>query len=205
MFTKAIIQQLKQNNISVDADKTKQRTVQLWKAASKADQQLILTLTGVARSTIQRAYRTGSISAKLVAAIAQTLDVNPFYLTGESDDAGVGSDDLLKALLQNHKYDKLLAELAREERRQQRKVKNEAAAESDENESAESEDVCTEDTTECECAEPAFPVIDAKTQAILSGVTEEEVVLLVKSVLLRAKANEKYAALAVKLKLLLLS
>lgn len=75
MFDKSIIQKMKQTNISVDMEKTKERAERVWKNASKADRAIVLELADVKGSTVQRAYRTGSISAKLVVALSQTLNI----------------------------------------------------------------------------------------------------------------------------------
>ncbi len=128
MFTQAIIQKLKQNNISTDTEKTKQRANDVWKAASRESQNAILSLAGVARTTVQRAYKTGSISAKLVVPMAQELNISPLYLTGEADEPGECSEALLKELLQDHKYDKLLEEYEREQRKPTRRPRKAAVA-----------------------------------------------------------------------------
>ena len=105
-----LVSKLKQSNISKDGDKTKARVKPLWKAASKDKRETILSLADVKEVSIRRAYTTGSISAKLAAAISRTLNVNPYFLTGQVDEAGKYSETLLVELLKEHKYDKQLAE-----------------------------------------------------------------------------------------------
>jgi len=115
------IQKLKQTNISIDGAKTKERVEKLWKAAAAEQKEAILQLAGVIAATIYRVYRTGSISAKLAVPLAQTLKVNPFYLTGQEDEPGEFSDDALRKLLLKHGYQKIVAEanLKRPYKRQQ--------------------------------------------------------------------------------------
>jgi len=110
MEFKELVSKLKQSNISKHGDKTKARVKPLWKTANKDEREAILSISDVKDVSIRRAYVTGSISAKLVAAISKTLNVNPYYLTGQVDEAGEYSETLLVELLKDHKYDKLLTE-----------------------------------------------------------------------------------------------
>jgi len=121
MIEAKYIQQLKQSNISVDGDKTKERVEKLWKAAAAEQKDAVLELAGVIAATVYRIYRTGSISAKMAVPLAQTLNVNPFYLTGEEDEPIEFSDDALRKLLLKHGYQKIVAEanLKRPYKRQQ--------------------------------------------------------------------------------------
>ncbi len=127
MLNQATIKQLKQSNISRDGDKTKERVEALWKAASAQQKQAVKSLAGVATQTVYRVYNTGSISAKMTVAFSQALNVNPFYLTGESDERGECSGNALRELLQKHGYRKLLAEREIAEKKVTRKLKVEAA------------------------------------------------------------------------------
>jgi hypothetical protein len=93
------IKELKQTNVSVNADSTKQRVKDVLKTASKEQRTEIETLSGLKRSSIDRVYAKGAISAKIAIAIAQTLNINPAYLTGETDEQGECTDKALKAFL----------------------------------------------------------------------------------------------------------
>ncbi|MCL2299758.1 MAG: hypothetical protein FWC27_06380 [Firmicutes bacterium] len=112
MLTTPQIKSLKQVNISVDAEKTKERVVQVWKSAKNAVKNDVVALAGCAKNTVYRVFDTGSLSIKLAIAIGQVLDVNPYYLTGEADEQGNFSEALLLQILEQHGYKKLLAELA---------------------------------------------------------------------------------------------
>ena len=98
MLDANFIQKLKQTNISIDGAKTKERVEKLWKVAATEQKEAILELAGVIAATIYRVYRTGSISAKLAVPLAQTLNVNPFFLTGQEDKPGEFSDEALRKL-----------------------------------------------------------------------------------------------------------
>jgi len=88
MIDSTIVQRLKQTNISRNGEKTAQRVQQLWKAATKEQKNAIEESAGISRATIYRVYNTGSVSAKLVTPMAFNFNVNPKYLTGETDDKG---------------------------------------------------------------------------------------------------------------------
>jgi hypothetical protein len=190
--TKEFIQKLKQSNISVDAGKTKQRVREVWKAASKAQQNAILASSGVKRTTLQRAYTTGNISAKLAVPIAQTLNLSPKYLTGEHDEVGEYSDIQLIELLREHKYTKLLKEIAT----------NAPAKKPRQKPPVETVEAAPASFVEIETV--VAPVL-AEAPAFAGDLTEDEVILLVKSLLLKAKAGGKHAAAADQLKALLLA
>ena len=216
MITEDLIRQLKQVNVSKDVEKTKQRASEAWKAASKDARETILTLTNLALSSIQRAYKSGSISAKIVVAFAQVLNLDPLYLTGEADEKGACSEELLRAFLSDHGYQKLLPEpeQAKPKRRRQSKPKAseqtetvpapEAAPTTETSAAPEMSSAQSEESAEVlsEAQEPA-PICE-ETQAFLDSVTEDEIMLLVKTVLLRAKAGGKHAEKAQQLKLFLL-
>ena len=84
---------------------------ELFKAASKTEKASIESMSGLRRATMYKAIGTGNLSAKLAVSIAQTLNVNPFYLTGESDDRGTCSDKIIRNFLigKDKAYEKLLA------------------------------------------------------------------------------------------------
>ena len=112
MLNTSQIKPLKQVNISVDAEITKQRTEQVWKAAKSAEKDDVVALAGCAKATVYRVYQTGSISIKLAIAFGQAMNINPYYLTGETDKPGEFSEALLLQMLEQHGYKKLIAEYA---------------------------------------------------------------------------------------------
>ena len=64
-----------------------------------------------------RVYNTGSISAKIVIAIAQILNINPFFLTGEADERGECTDEILRSFLTAKGYGDLVEEPAKPARK----------------------------------------------------------------------------------------
>ena len=112
MLTTPQIKSLKQVNISVDAEATKQRVEQVWKSAKNAVKNDVVALASCSKNTVYRVFDTGSLSIKLAIAIGQVLNVNPYYLTGEADEPGEFSEALLLQLLHQHGYTTLAEEIA---------------------------------------------------------------------------------------------
>ncbi|MDR3312846.1 MAG: hypothetical protein LBS96_00125 [Oscillospiraceae bacterium] len=187
MLNQATIKQLKQSNISVDGEQTKQRVEVLWKAASSQQKQTVKALAGVATQTVYRVYNTGSISAKLVVAISQALNVNPFYLTGEAEEPGECSGGALRELLQKHGYRKLLAERELAEKKVTRKLKAEADAADEQTEAPTEEEAPAEEVAEAPVAEEAAPLVTIQLE-------EEELQLLLRALLLRVRVGVPGAA-----------
>ena len=122
MINATLIQQLKQSNISKDGPKTSAHVQEVWKAASAADKQAVCDLSGSAKATIYRIFKTGGISAKLALAMAQVLRADPLFLTGESDERGEYNEAAAKMFLSRLGYDKLLMEQEKAVRRAQREA-----------------------------------------------------------------------------------
>ena len=110
MITADIIQKLKRSNVSVNADLTTQRTKDALKAAKRAEKNEIDALAGVNRVSINRVYATGNISAKVAIAMAQVLNIDPFFLTGEADERGECTDETLQSFLTAKGYADLIEE-----------------------------------------------------------------------------------------------
>lgn len=183
MFDKGFVQQLKQSNISVDAEATRKRVAQEWKSTSRSEQTAVLALAGVARASVQRAYKTGCISAKLVVSLAQTLNISPLYLIGRSDERGEYDEDVVLDLLQQHGYSKLLRAQSYGMGKRKKKMPR---------------------PTDLQGG-IGYAELSPEVQAMADALTEDDMALLLRSALLRAKAGGHYAELAQRLKLLLLA
>ncbi|HCC36083.1 MAG TPA: hypothetical protein DEQ02_10855 [Ruminococcaceae bacterium] len=129
MLSTEVIKRLKQVNISVDSGKTRERTKEIWKAAKAAEKRAVRELADISVNTVYRVISTGSISIKIAAAIGQTLNLNPFYLTGEADERGECSDDLIKKILIKHGYEKGLAGQEKTVKKAKRTAKKQVAPE----------------------------------------------------------------------------
>lgn len=173
MIDTEFIKKLKQTNASVDKDKTIERVKAQWKKATNATKQQLLELADISRATIYRIYNTGAISVKTAVPLAMLLDVDPRYLTGQSDQAATCTDESLWNFLLDHGYNKLLAGHDPQSLRKSnrgRKPKTEELQE----QAAE-----TKAPAESEVAAPRSS----------SHLSEEEMVLLLKAVMVRAKAG----------------
>ncbi|MDR2753526.1 MAG: hypothetical protein LBB50_04370, partial [Oscillospiraceae bacterium] len=131
MITTALIQKLKQGNVSEDTQKTGQRVQALWHTASATQKQSICDVSGNARPTIYGIVKTGRISVKLLLVMSQFFHVDPLYLTGQVDSPGAHSEAEAEKLLSRLGYDKLLIEqenAVRHAQRETAKSKKTAAA-----------------------------------------------------------------------------
>ena len=229
-----LVSKLKQSNVSKDGDKTKARVKPLWRAANKDQREAILSLADVKDVSIRRVYVTGSISAKLASAISRTLNVNPYYLTGQVDEVGEYSEGLLVALLKDHKYDSLLAEAGLigivEKKRGRRKattakdkesiaapietsVVGETVATPEEKSVAtttadapEEQPIITLQAEEPDDEPVLAPVMTIQIPCVEDvDLTEDESIILLKAVFLKAKAGGAGAEKARQLKAMLLS
>jgi len=173
MLGPALIEQLKRTNISIDGPKTQERVEALWKAAPAEKKQAILDLAGVIAATVYRAYRTGSISIKLVVSFAQTLNINPFYLTGEVDEPGEFSDGLLRELLMKHKYNRVVAEAGLKRTYKRHETVEEP----------------TTVPAETEIVEPEEPPLSDPQAPDNAELTIEEIYVLLQRVMIKSKAG----------------
>ena len=182
MLNERMIKKMKQTNISEDKGKTKVRVEELWKAATKSQKQTVQDIAGISRATIYRVYNTGSISAKMVAPMAQTFNVDPNYLTAKTDEKGECTDEVLVTFLTDLGYGKVLADAAKGRRRTSKPVGDDY-----------------EDSMDTDSIEDSVCYDDAELNLT-------EIYLLIQALLLKAKsgspdANSKVA----RLKALLLS
>lgn len=108
MVTPELVAQMKQVNVSRDKDKTAERVKNAFFPASRKAKNDIERLSGQKRTSIYRVAKTGSISAKIVLPMAEILNISPFWLIGESDEAEPCSDSLILKFLDDrgHKFEK---------------------------------------------------------------------------------------------------
>jgi len=173
MLSAEQIQGLKRTNISASSEKTKLRFEEIFKPAKIKQKQAVRELAGVTSQVAHNIYNTGNISAKMVIAVSQVLNVNPFYLTGEADEPGEFSEEALRELLLKHGYRDLVASIELPEKKKRpytRHVKSEAPAAED---AAEEEvPIVAEDVPEdqCQSSTPVFPLEEADQAAMLRAL-----------------------------------
>ena len=170
MLSAEQIQGLKRTNVSVSSEKTKLRFEEIFKPAKIKQKQAVRELAGVTSQVAHNIYNTGNISAKMVIAVSQVLNVNPFYLTGEADEPGEFSDEALRELLMKHNYRDLVASIELPEKkkrpytRRQPAVTEAAVAETEE--APEEQSVNAADAP----AAPVFPLEEADQVAMLRAL-----------------------------------
>ncbi|MDR0273005.1 MAG: hypothetical protein LBI27_06780, partial [Clostridiales bacterium] len=105
MIKTDFIRTLKKNNISENAEATMQRIKEVWAPLKKPVRDQILALADMKKVSVERAYKTGGASAKVIISIAQILDIDPLYLMGEAKEKGTFNNDRVIKLLQRLGYD----------------------------------------------------------------------------------------------------
>lgn len=210
MYESAFIQQLKRTNVSANGGKTKERVEHLWKGASNELKKQIEQDTGNARNSIYRIYQTGSISVKLAVSFAQRLNIDPYYLTGETDENSGYSEEAVERFLREKGYSKLLDDFAAATRTKKKSSKRKevvashqvisdglSGAEDNKSESASSD---TEST-------PAFGTVSASDNGDKNTpveITESDMDALYYALKIRARVSAEARAQLEKIKYLLL-
>ncbi len=191
MYDQAFVQKLKQTNVSADAEKTKERVAALWKASSREAKKEVETLADISRASIYRVFSTGSLSVKLALPMAQVLGADPYYLLGKTDENNGCDDELLARFLSDHGYEKLLQTVKPKAKRKPRAVPV-------------SEPVAAPVALQ-EQDSVGLPAPTPELLAYLDERTDEDLFMLLKSLLLRAEVDESARQKATLLKLILIS
>jgi len=104
MLSAEVVQGFKQNSISFDKDKVKSRLKILWQSLERDDRQKILKLAGIKKAAIERAYRLGMVSIKIISAFVIVCKVDPLYLIGKNDAQRTYDPEQLYELLSDLDY-----------------------------------------------------------------------------------------------------
>jgi len=123
MITKAMIQEIKQLNVSKDPALTQERMRVLWK--SMTDQMKTqLTDYGFTESSVTRSRSKGNISVKLAAALGIITGCDPYYLTAEVEENSIPADEKrVRQFIWEHGYGKVLNDGAASEPKKRKYVK----------------------------------------------------------------------------------
>lgn len=233
MLEQGILSAIKQNNVSKDGEKTKQRVKQLWMSLEKSSREEILASADLKKYTIQRTYTNGNISAKLAVVMAQILNISPYYLTGEIDEQQVCTEELLIEFLKDKGYAKLFTPTQGQKRKYNRKDKSDEklsnGSKKDKDEEIQSSlliDSEVKDDSEnpkivnippqpestskdlpyvklLAVAKDCIGGLSEDEKSNLEKMNEEEINLLIKSLFLRSKYNDDTKVFADFLKLVL--
>jgi len=103
MLTKQQLQKLKSANVLKDGEKGKTRIIEDYRSASKEAKETAAALAGIIGATMSNIKSRGTASAKTVLGLAQTLNVSPFYYSGETDEKSEFNEDILKRFLEENK------------------------------------------------------------------------------------------------------
>ncbi|MCL2434202.1 MAG: hypothetical protein FWD16_06785 [Clostridia bacterium] len=170
---------LKQTLIS-DAEKAQPRLRLLWKNANETQRKEILELTGAAESSIDRARRSGRVSAKIVVPMAAVCNVSPFYLIGMTDQTGPCDEDEINAFLEHFGYVKRVG--AKGTKKIDKQTENVAAAK-----------------------EMLMATIDDSQRAFMERMSVEDIIAMIRAMAVRAEYDDKYKQMLLYLKMLLLN
>lgn len=214
MLTTELLKELKQVNVSKDVEKTRQRIKDDFSSAPRAVKKEIETLSGQKRHSFYRAYETGSANARIVLAMAQTLNVSPDYYTGQIDEKLPLEENTISHFLSACGYTELAEELRAEQAPKQNRARKSKKAE------AAFVRAAAEDAAAAACAPPTahdavketdedepmdFSIeCNEKIHAKMQSMTEDEAILLLRALFLRADANDEAARAAELVKLCLL-
>ena len=176
-------------------------------ATSAAEKREIVELSVQGQNTIYRVYETGSPNARIVLALAHVKNVTPYYYTGETDEKSECSEAIIKQFLSEHGYTDLVAELEKPPAVKQkraynrRKPKTEAEVEnvsvvSDEVEDTKVDEVNTESEDDIDALiahdikiiEEHF-ADDQEMVSAIENLCEDEAIILLKALFIRAKAG----------------
>lgn len=190
MLKPEFIKELKQTNVSKNAGKTKERLRSIWKSLDMPKREEILSSAGLVKSSIARSYKTGNISAKITAAVAQVAEIDPLYLTGVSDEQRPYADELVVNFLTGLNY-----EIGKRDIVKKRKTnsgssalpENDTAAAAQEDKKSQSSDAVFEgQPTLSGMAESLFALLDGDAKDKLDSLTEDDIILMIKSLKIQA-------------------
>lgn len=105
MLDKLIVSQLNTANISIDNAKTKERLEEIWKNATSQERQKAVDLGGYKDTrSFNNALRTARISLRMTVAIAQIFNIDPLFISAESDVKQELTEENLNKIIENHGY-----------------------------------------------------------------------------------------------------
>ena len=195
MFNQEFIRELKQSNISKDSEKTKVNVKTVWQTLNSEQKKEVLALADVTVAAVYRVFRTGVVSAKLVIPISMTADVDPYYLTGQSDSTGKFSEELAIRLLSDLGYSKILDEY-RHNTKATRRKKSQSELEVKENtkvveppEGVDNSEANSGSAQPAKLSEDESVAADMNLSDVATDLSEEDILLLLKALLLRARLN----------------
>lgn len=208
MLSAEHLKELKQVNVSKDEQKTMERVKKDFTASTNAVKARIVARSGQKRSSFYRVFRTGNLNARLLLAMSIELETNPFYYTGEVDAKEPYSKDEIVRFLEAHDGHALISKVGTAsglsdgkadkgkgskrrktaDTKKDKKPTEHAIDHYDEAEWHHVEDEAGFGGGDTSIFEVALPNTDKFRKAI-NDLTEDDAVLLLKSLLRRSKAG----------------
>jgi len=185
MLDRTVFKALKQTNISKNGAKTKERLHEAWKLLNKEKRSEALELCGLTKFAVRRSIDESRISLKLAAAISQVANIDPRYLSGESDESRALTDKVLYDFLVKNGYKD--PNKAKHKKGSVKLSKKQSAAVAE----PIIEIIQTENDYE-KLIEP----LKRNNKSSFDNMSEEEILLLLKALFTRAKYNEEAAFFA---------
>ncbi len=91
--------QIRLTSVGQNEEKVQSRVKEIWLSLPKTKREEILNLSGLSVHAATRTYQRGKISLKFALALAQTQNINPYYLSGASDEREGCSDEIINKFL----------------------------------------------------------------------------------------------------------
>jgi hypothetical protein len=199
MLKSDFFKKLKQTNVSESPKKTTERLKDIWKPLPKPEREEILALCGLKKTAVERAYTTGNVSAKIVAAFAQVLSIDPYYLSGKSDEQRPYDDALLIQFLTELNYKVGKSDIVKRGKAKPETPAKQPPPAAPQKSPGEKPEASTEKSpaTQPSPGQIDFSVIfndlcklNADSKKKLDGLTEENLILLLKSLTVQADFSE---------------
>ena len=99
MLKPEVVRNLKPISVSARPKVAGERLWMAWGCLDKSKRKKVLDLAGIKNQTIQRAYKTGNVTAKVAVSVALAAKIDPDYLIGKSNKQRPYSDELVVQFL----------------------------------------------------------------------------------------------------------
>jgi hypothetical protein len=102
MLSQKQIGTLSRSNAIIETEKAAARIIEDYKSASAENKKAMCELAQLSDNAYYVVGKRKTASAKHIAAMAQTLGVNPYYYTGESDDKKPFTGEIMEGFMKKH-------------------------------------------------------------------------------------------------------
>ena len=173
LFDQAFISKLGTKSLSKDAALTKERVNAAWSAAPKEKQEEVLRLANVKYAIAYRVRSIGTITTKMTIAYSQALNLDPYYLIGETEENAGYTYESAKKLLTEIKCGKLVKKFEAEYVPPKKETLPEHEKE--------------------ETQPVVAPVKELSTQAVIQKLSEDDLIKLFRGLIVKASTGRQQA------------